>query len=152
MALSSVVTRISPFFAGGVLGSALVAGCGRPVQPALVVSPVATSTAGCLAPGSEPQGRDVDLDGDGTPDRLVSGYRNVTLYLRRGGCFTMLATIDPEGPVAFVHVNEPKGAGIRDLSIETWLVHGDRRRTQWSWIGGAFQRSGADEEILGPHR
>lgn len=84
-------------------------------------------------------------------DLLVSGYRDVTLYLRRGACLTLVATIDPQGTVAFVSVAK-EGSGMRDLSIDTWLFHGDRKRSHWRWVGGRYESVGREETILGPHR
>ena len=153
--------------ARGFVGVAAIAafGCQGAAQPAVQVPPVTitspaivaassapVATAPCVAPGDAPRGRDEDVDGDGTPDRIAKGYRDVTIYLRKGDCFTLLATIDPNGPVAFVGIVEKEGGGVRDLSIDTWLFHGDRRRTLWAWDGRAYQASGGDEEIPGPHR
>ena len=138
--------------------TALVAvGCHAAAPPANEAAPVIVAAVAappapglCLAPGSEPEGLAADIDGDGAPDRIAKGSRDVTVYLHRGTCVTLLATIAPNGPVAFVSLIERNGAGVRDLSIDTWLFHGDRRRTRWSWNGRTYRESGVAEEIPGP--
>jgi len=126
-------------------------GCGGapPVQRAPVT--VAPVPPVCIAAADEPQGLAEDVDGDGIPDLIAKGYRDVTVYLRRGSCLSRLAAFETEGPAAFVNVVSKTGVGIRDLSIDTWLFHGDRRRTLWSWDGRGY-RAGFDEEIPGPRR
>ena len=134
-------------------------GCHRSAPPVTIeVPPTAASSAprsgaaSCVAPDRVPEGAAADVDGDGTPDRIVKGYNDVTIYLRQGDCFALLAKIDAGGPVEFVDVIEKKEAGVRDLSIDTWLFHGDRKRTLWTWSGQAYLSSGFEEEIPGPHR
>ncbi len=80
------------------------------------------------------------------------GYRDVTVYRRRGNCFEAIATLELEARVAFVQVLDTTHSGMRDLSIDTWLYHGDRARSTWSWSGGTYDSFGRPEEIPGPSR
>lgn len=99
------------------------------------------------------EGHADDVDGDGTPDWIVTHDDTVDVYLRRGDCLALLTTIKPEGRVAFVGVIDKKGPpGVRNLSIDTWLFHGDRARAEWSWTGYGYESRGPTEEILGPRR
>jgi hypothetical protein len=114
--------------------------------------PAADPDAGrsACADVDETTGRTEDLDGDGTPDLLVKGYRDVTLYVRRDGCLRLLARIEPQGPVAFVHVVPRREPGLPDLVVDTWLFHGDRRRTTYRFTGDAYVDVGPSKEIPGP--
>jgi hypothetical protein len=113
--------------------------------------PAAEPDAGRLActDVDERSGRAEDLDGDGTPDLLVQGYRIVTLYVRRDGCLRFLARIEAHGPVAFVDVVPRREPGPSDLVVDTWLFHGDSRRTTYRFIGDAYVEIGRSEEIPG---
>jgi hypothetical protein len=105
----------------------------------------------CIAKSALPErGQAVDVDGDGTPDWIAQSDWDVEVYVRRGDCFQRAAKIKP-GSVAFVHVIEREGPGMRDLSIDTWLFHGDRSRTRWRWTGQTYF-AGPSETILGPRR
>ncbi|HSQ64740.1 MAG TPA: hypothetical protein VLM85_16060 [Polyangiaceae bacterium] len=86
-------------------------GCHRSAPPVtLEVPPTAPSfaprngAASCIAPDRVPEGAAADVDGDGTPDRIVQGCSDVTIYLHRGDCFALLAEIDAGSPVALVGV------------------------------------------------
>jgi hypothetical protein len=84
---------------------------------------------------------------------LGADGREVRLYrLGPGGCGTLVASFDPEGPFAFGSIREPKRDGMPELGIETWLMHGDRRRQTFSWSGGRYVSTGPAEEIPGPRR
>ena len=84
---------------------------------------------------------------------LGHDYREVHVYrLGPGGCGTLVASFDPEGPFAFGSIREPARDGMPDLSIDTWLMHGDRRRQMFSWLGTHYVATGRAEDILGPRR
>lgn len=84
---------------------------------------------------------------------LAHDYREVRVYrLGAGGCGTLVASFDPEGPYAFGSIGEPKGDGMPELTIDTWLMHGDRRRQTFSWSGTHYVATGLAEEIPGPRR
>ena len=125
-----------------VLVVAALLGCAHAQPTQTIVVPARPTLS------TPPDGQDADVDGDGTPDRIVTGFSDVTIYVRRGAGFVLFTKIDAEGHVAFVHVVD-KGTGVRDLSIDTWLYHGDRKRTTWSWVGGWYV-AGLEEEIRGP--
>jgi hypothetical protein len=92
----------------------------------------------------------------GTPEgafALASGYSEVRLYrLGPAGCATLVATIDPGGPSAFSSIGKLQQDGMPELDIETWLMHGDRRRQRFRWSGDHYTESGPAEEIPGPRR
>lgn len=140
-----------------------VLACGRlgppanPSEPVLVAAPAQDAeplaAAGrCLT--EEALGAPVDhsdLDGDGTADRIVEDARSLVFYVRRGACFEPRASLPLEGPLAFVFVSE-SGAGMRTISVETWLMHGDRRAESYRWSGTRYESTGRSEEIPGPRR
>jgi hypothetical protein len=80
-----------------------------------------------------------DLDGDGAPDWLVEDGRSLELYVQRASCAEHVDSLDPEGNVAFVHVAEqgPKGE-LRGLTVDTWLMHGDRARRRYRWTKSGY--------------
>ncbi len=97
------------------------------------------------------------LPEDALPDdsgfALGHGYDEVRVYrLGPGGCGTLITSFDAEGPLAFSSVGEPKLDGMPDLSIETWLMHGDRRHQRFSWSGSRYVATGRAVEIPGPRR
>jgi hypothetical protein len=140
--------------------SVVIVGCRHSADPApsnggsatAMSGPAATTTDAALKPCATPNGsgKTEDLDGDGTPDLLVLGYREVEVYLHRGDCLKHVTTIDADGRVAFVTVLPTAHAGMRDLSIDTWLYHGDRKRNDWLWTGHGYLSSGRGETIPGP--
>ena len=137
-----------------VLVALLVIGCHRPaVQPQQQpATPAAAPAPACAAVDPATSRSDAkDIDGDGTPDLMVRGYRDLTIYLRRGDCYTLATKFEVNGRLAFIHVVERKEPGMRDLSIDTWLMHGDRKRTHWTWVGRTYA-SGFEEDIPGPRR
>ena len=42
--------------------------------------------------------------------------------------------------------------GMRELSIDTWLYHGDRKRMSWLWTGHTYSSPGRGEDIPAPTR
>lgn len=84
---------------------------------------------------------------------LGHGYDEVRVYrLGPGGCGTLVASFDAEGPFAFGSIGELQVDGMPDLGIETWLMHGDRRYQAFSWSGSRYVATGRAEEIPGPRR
>ena len=45
---------------------------------------------------------------------------------------------------------EPGSTGYCDIWVETWLMHGDRKRTIMVYGEGGYQASGEGELIPGP--
>lgn len=143
-------------------GAALVgcAGAGVPDGPRGTREP---SAAACVA---LPDGARVaargDVDGDGTPDAVVEVDRGLDVYLARaagdgGACFTRAGHLALERRAAFVSVAAPAsavdaGAALGDVVVDTWLYHGDRRRTRYHAAGDGRWVEGLGEEIPGPHR
>ena len=81
---------------------------------------------------------------------IYAGDKAVRVYRAHDGCWSNVATISPDGPLAFVHADEGRGE-MPSLIIETWLFHGDRAAQQCCWIAGTYF-SVARWEIPGPHR
>jgi hypothetical protein len=92
----------------------------------------------CVAPAALESVVDVDLDDDGAPDVVAREGRSLVLFVTRDGCASRVArVVDLTGPIAEVSVS---GAArpMRDLVDDTWLHHGDRKRTRYEWRGGHY--------------
>jgi hypothetical protein len=84
---------------------------------------------------------------------FTHGYADLKLYrIDVNGCASLVATIDAGGPFAFASIDEAHPGAMPALSIDTWLVHGDRRRTRFAWLNGRYVQMGRTEEIAGPRR
>lgn len=146
--------------------SALLA-CGRPgprQEPASTALVAASALQRTAPPVQQPDAgpcltedvvgdskSDADLDADGTPDRIVERLGELAVYVRRGACFELRATLPFDGPLAFVHARAPHD-GLSDLSVETWLMHGDRRVESFRWTGTGFVSTGHTQQIEGRRR
>lgn len=95
-----------------------------------------------------------DLDDDGTKDvilRVVGGQEHF-LYVTRGACALFVGNVR----AAFLWVDETKHEGFHDLSMDTWLFHGDRARRTVRFHAGHYDFEGAmldpGELVPGPHK
>ncbi|HEY4241567.1 MAG TPA: hypothetical protein VGM88_17215 [Kofleriaceae bacterium] len=79
---------------------------------------------------------------------LQTGYRDVQVF--RDG--TLVATVTTGAPVAHASLAPKMNPRLTpDLSVDTWLMHGDRRRTHYTFSDGAYH-AGASEDVPGPSR
>lgn len=156
---------------------AMAAGCHHsvapsvpPTSPALDAAPVAmagTTTAAptpattCLDPhidavarlGSPVEPRVADFDHDDEADVMMRGAGMYeypyALYRIHQGCGEFVGTIE-----AFM-IDCAYGkttSGMCDLSVDTWLMHGDRKRCRWRFVGSAYQDTGDCQDIMGPRK
>ncbi len=93
-----------------------------------------------------------DLDGDGQPDVVLRspGGRESThlLYVVAGSCARFVGRIEAFMLDCDGHVIH----GLCDLWVDTWLMHGDRLRSRWTFDGTAYQRIGDGELVPGPRK
>ena len=81
---------------------------------------------------------------------VKTDYRDVRVF--RDDKLVATVQIEDGGPVADAEVELKKDpAAMPDLSVDTWLYHGDRRRTHYFYVHGAYM-AGASEEVPGPGR
>ena len=143
-----------------------VAACGGPSTPPIASPappPIATvppdaplDAPGCVAPmqaGFEPEENPPDLDGDGRPDVVLvdRGAREPThlLYVRTtGDCTRPVGRID----AFMLGCSEGRSDGLCNLWVDTWLMHGDRLRTTWSYDGTEYRKAGQGELVPGPRK
>jgi hypothetical protein len=76
--------------------------------------------------------------------------RTICVY-RLEHCGKPVATIRTEGPLAFANMGKLENE-MPTISIETWLMHGDRRLRRYVWTGKTYLQKGQDQEIMGPRR
>ena len=119
----------------------------EPATPAnAVTNPAATTEPVCEPPpadASTPHGDFVYTD----------GYRELWLYrIDDHHCAKLLATVDTGGRFAFVHIEDVPPDKMPKLTIDTWLMHGDRLRTEFVWLRGRYVEMGGAEEIPGPRK
>ncbi len=121
------------------------------------VDPVANARArlaGASAATLELDPHPPDLDGDGAADVVVlEGDRARepwhVLYVRTSaGCSRFVGQIR-----AFrLACGDGRDHGLCDLWIETWLMHGDRLRSRWTFNGTTYVQLGDGEVIPGPRK
>lgn len=84
---------------------------------------------------------------------FTRGYAALRLYrIDAKGCATFVTMVDTGGPLAFVSIGEAPPGEMPELTIDTWLMHGDRRRTVFAWVSGRYVDVDPGEEIRGPRR
>jgi hypothetical protein len=94
---------------------------------------------------------DIDFNEDGQSDTVVrvNSGREPThlLYVRQRGCIRFLGKVE-----AFDLGCEDDSLhnGYCDLWVETWLMHGDRRRSTMTYVDGGYMPTGETELIPGP--
>jgi len=76
----------------------------------------------------------------------------VRVYRLERGCATPIATIPIDGPFAFAFLGGEEHDGVPAISIETWLMHGDRKHRRFVWVGDRYVQHGRAEEIPGRRR
>jgi len=157
------MTRISPLLALAVLALALAACAAavvRPAPPPANAAPAgagdrAVADAGAAPVGSTPSACVTPVGRSGaTRDDLTLyvDYDTARVYRVAGTCTTLIDTVVADGPIAFASLLDDSPRELPAISIDTWLMHGDRRRTHFTWIGDGYVESGPAEEIPGPHR
>jgi hypothetical protein len=97
-----------------------------------------------------------DVDGGQDQELLIlstlspaSSSSSYSLYLREGGCARLINVITAFSVGCRFRSGEPERTPC-DLDVETWLMHGDRKRCRWVYYGGRYSESYQCEEILGP--
>ena len=101
----------------------------------------------------EPIADPPDLDGDGHPDAILRspGGRESThlLYIvGAGSCARFVGSIE----AFMLGCHAPPFHGLCDLWVDTWLMHGDRLRSRWTFDGSAYHRIGEGELVPGPRK
>jgi hypothetical protein len=146
---------------------ALVVGaCGSSPDPAKPAPAVSTETESapseCVVPTTDAMARlgveesalslrhDLDFNDDGQTDTIVrvqSGREpSHLLYIRQRGCIRFLDKIE-----AFkIGCESEQSNGYCILWVETWLMHGDRRRSTMSFADGSYKPTTEVEFIPGP--
>ena len=92
-----------------------------------------------------------DIDGDGKPDWIIRGSREVAVFVDRSGCPENRGGFVTEGALAFVHVDASSAAAagkMRDLRVDTWLHHGDRAQYVYAWTGSAWVMKSRGRDII----
>ena len=99
----------------------------------------------------------MDLDGDGNPDEVVvigSGREPPHfLYVLSGGCGRFVGQIE----AARMGCRDTNHDGLCDLWVETWLMHGDRKRCEWHASHGLYppydpSQASVCQDVPGPRR
>jgi hypothetical protein len=80
-------------------------------------------------------------------------YRELRLYhLDDPHCAKLVATIDTGGPFAFASIEDAQPGAMPELTVDTWLMHGDRRRTHFVWLKDGYIDAGPAEDVPGPRK
>ncbi len=95
----------------------------------------------------------IDLNQDGQPDVILQineGREDMhLLYLMDHGCGQFVGAIR-----AFMLgcTYSAIAKGMCELSVDTWLMHGDRKRCRWVFSGGVYVELSECEDIMGPRK
>lgn len=109
--------------------------------------------ADCVAAPERSTARPHDIDGDGADELVVPEGRELVFYAARGRCHAVVARVPLAGRFAFLYVSEKaseKGETKRDIAVDTWLYHGDRKRVRYSFRDGVYVETGTEQLIEGP--
>jgi hypothetical protein len=132
----------------------VLAGCGPSLSASSSPSPAAprggdagagAADAGgpaCAPPKGEVVADADDIDGDGVADVITADFYELMVYVRRGDCFVHGGEVKLPGPLAFVHTFEG------EISVQTWLMHGDRRVDSYRLVKGHLVQVGEARTIF----
>jgi hypothetical protein len=135
-----------------------IAACGRQ-PPAQVATPVARAPADAAVFTREEDAAApecVAID----PKRihtqvgafvLVEDSSAVVVYRQGASCATEVGDIHVGGSFAFAELlAKPNADDVPDVSLDTWLMHGDRLRREYVWDGTHYTQHGVERDIPGP--
>lgn len=95
----------------------------------------------------------IDFNHDGQPDVIVQidGGREEMhlLYVMDRGCGQFVGAIRAFMLDCAYSATPP---AMCDLSVDTWLMHGDRKRCRWTFSGGRYVELSDCEDIMGPRK
>ncbi len=95
----------------------------------------------------------IDFNQDGQPDVVVQidgGREDMhVLYVMDHGCGQFLGAIRAF-TVDCAYSAKPRA--MCDLSVDTWLMHGDRKRCRWVFSGGKYALTTGCDVIVGPRK
>ncbi|HEY5924924.1 MAG TPA: hypothetical protein VIV11_24755 [Kofleriaceae bacterium] len=131
----------------------VLAACGGTAPPA--PEPSARPARSAVATPDAPRCEPPPANASSPKGELVytHGYSELQLYrVDAAGCAKLVATIDTGDPFAFASVGEAQPGSMPEISVDTWLMHGDRKRRHFVWRSGHYFETGRVEEIRGPRR
>jgi hypothetical protein len=125
-----------------------------PIAPSACVDPTADAARRLkLSANDSIERTEIDLDNDAVADAVVRvpGGREYPhlLYRMNHGCGEYVGTIEAFDLGCAYDV---RPLSMCDLHVETWLMHGDRKRCRWHFVNDAYSATSDCTVIIGPRK